>query len=50
MYTRSANNEEKIAETIRQENHCSPAKKKDPKTAAVIVVPGESDERKDGCA
>lgn len=47
-YTRSANDEEKIAETIRQKDHCSPAKEKDSGTAD--VVSGEGDERKDACA
>ena len=48
-YTRSANDEEKIAETIRQKDHCSPAKEKDSETAD-IVVSGEGNERKDACA
>lgn len=48
-YTRSANDEEKIAETIRQKDHCSPAKEKEPGTADVVVS-GEGDKRKDACA
>lgn len=48
-YIRSANDEEKTGETIRQEDHCSPAEEKEP-AIADIVVSGEGDERKDACA